>query len=146
MLFESYKSFQSRAERTRCVTNLRSLHIALAAYTQDQGHWPQCPFTIGDSGFDAWWMKEMSKYSLGRSNWECPTLLRLQAEGQADKDEKKKMIHYVATPFDDGPRTPFKWARQPWAVEIGDFHGDGNLILFFDGSVKGFNVFSAQAP
>jgi len=28
-------------------------------------------------------------------------------------------------------------------VEIGDFHGDGNLILFPDGSIKGFNQFSA---
>ena len=143
MLFESYQSFSARAERVRCSTNLRSLHIALAAYTQDQEHWPQCPYEIGNPEYDKWWMREMSRYNLGRPNWECPTFKRLQKEGVLDKEkDEQKMIHYVPTPFDDGPRTPYKWATQPWAVEVGDFHGDGALILFPDGSIKGFNQYT----
>jgi type II secretory pathway pseudopilin PulG len=142
MIFESYQSFVARAGRVQCASNLRSLHVALAAYTLDQNHWPQNPYEIGDPQFDTWWMREMSRYSLGRSNWECPTFKRMQQEGVAEKDkDDKKMIHYIPTPFDDGPRTPYKWSAQPWAVEVGDFHGDGNLILFPDGSIKGFNQY-----
>jgi len=145
LLIESFNGIRSRAERTRCVSNLKNLYIALDAATRDQGHWPQCPFEIGNPDYDGWWLKEMSRYNLSRASWECPTLLKLQAEGQAEKSEngQDKTIHYVPCQFDDQPRTPYKWATQPWAVEIGDFHGDGNLILFPDGSIKGFNQFSA---
>ncbi len=142
MIFESYQSFIARSGRVRCAANLRSLHVALAAYTLDQNHWPQNPYEIGDPGFDTWWMREMSRYQLGKSNWECPTFKRMQQEGVTEKEkDEKKMIHYIPTPFDDGPRTPYKWPGQPWAVEVGDFHGDGNLILSPDGSIKGFNQF-----
>ncbi len=142
LLVESYKTFAARAQRMQCSSNLRNLHVALDAYTRDQGHWPQCPFDLGHPQFDTWWLKEMSAYNLGRASWECPTYKLLKAKGEAEKTDEKS-IDYVPTPFDDGPRTPYKWAMQPWAVEVGDFHGDGNLILFPDGSIKGFNQFSA---
>jgi prepilin-type N-terminal cleavage/methylation domain-containing protein len=140
LLFESFKSLEARAARTRCAANLRNLYVALDAYTRDQNHWPQCPFEIGHPQFDIWWLKEMSRYNLSRVSWECPTYKKLQAGGEASKADEKS-IDYVPTPFDDGPRTPYKWPNQPWAVEVGDFHGDGNLILFPDGSIKGFNQF-----
>ena len=140
LLFESYKSFEARAQRTKCAVNLRNLYVALDADTRDQGHWPQCPYAIGEPEFDQWWLKELSHYNLSRASWECPTLQQLQEGGQAEKKDAKT-IDYVPTPFDDQPRTPYKWATQPWAVEVGDFHGDGNLILFPDGSIKGFNQF-----
>lgn len=140
LLFESFKSLEDRAARTRCVGNLRNLHIALDAYTRDQNHWPQCPFEIGHPQFDSWWLKEMSRYNLGLASWQCPTYQKLQQKGEASKNEEKT-IDYVPTSFDAEPRTPYKWASQPWAVETGDFHGDGNLILFPDGSIKGFNQF-----
>jgi prepilin-type N-terminal cleavage/methylation domain-containing protein len=142
LLMESYQSVRNRAERTRCVTNLKNLFVALDADTRDQGHWPQCPFEIGDPNFDSWWLKELSRYNLSRTSWECPTLRKLQKSGEAAKSEEKA-IDYIPCQFDAEPRTPYKWATQPWAVEIGDFHGDGNLILFPDGSIKGFNQFSA---
>ncbi|HEV7866278.1 MAG TPA: prepilin-type N-terminal cleavage/methylation domain-containing protein [Chthoniobacteraceae bacterium] len=147
LLIQNYKSLEARAARTRCASNLRNLHIALAAYTQDQNHWPQCPFELGDEGFDDWWIKEMSRYKLGRSNWECPTckqIMDAEAGKKEGKKEDKAMIHYVPTPFDDGARTPYKWRTQPWAVEIGDFHGDGNLIVFPDGTIRGFNQYAAE--
>ncbi len=142
LLIESFKSFESRGQRTRCVTNLRNLFVALDAVTRDQGHWPQCPYELGDPQFDTWWLRELSHYNLARASWECPTFQRLQERGEAEKRDEKS-IDYVPTKFDDGARTPYKWATQPWAVEVGDFHGDGNLILFPDGSIKGFNQFSA---
>ena len=44
-------------------------------------------------------------------------------------------IDYVPTPFDDKPTTPHEWPRQPWFIETGDVHGNGNLIIFTDGSI-----------
>jgi prepilin-type N-terminal cleavage/methylation domain-containing protein len=140
LLFESFKSFEARAERTKCSTNLRNLYVALDAYTRDQNHWPQCPFELGHPQFDTWWLKEMSGYNLTRVSWECPTFRKLQQKGEAEKSDEKS-IDYMPTPFDDGPRTPYQWPTQPWAVEVGDFHGDGNLMLFPDGSIKGFTQF-----
>ena len=142
LMFESFKNLEARAQRTSCTSNLRNLWIALDAYTRDQGHWPQCPFEIGHPQFDTWWIKEMSRYNLTRASWECPTYKRLQERGDAERNEGKT-IDYIPCPFDDSPRTPYKWPNQPWAAEVGDFHGDGNLILFPDGSIKGFNQFLA---
>ncbi len=31
--------------------------------------------------------------------------------------------------------TPHKWPRQPWFIETGDVHGNGNLIIYTDGSI-----------
>lgn len=144
LVIESFKSFEARAQRTQCAANLRNLYVALDAYTHDQEHWPQCPYELGTPGFDSWWMKEMSRYNLGLASWQCPTLERLKASGEAQKEKgDEKTIDYVPCQFDDQPRTPYKWPTQPWAVEVGDFHGDGNLILFPDGSIKGFNQFLA---
>jgi len=143
LIFESYQSLQARGERTKCAANLRNLFVALDAYTRDQGRWPQSPYEIGDDGFDGWWLKEMSRYNLGRASWECPTFRKLQKKGDAEQSSEKA-IDYVPTQFDEQPRTPYKWANQPWAVEVGDFHGDGNLVLFPDGSIKGFNQFLAS--
>jgi prepilin-type N-terminal cleavage/methylation domain-containing protein len=142
LIFESYRNVEAKAQRMRCTSNLKGLYGALDAYTHDQQHWPQNPFELGHPQFDVWWQKELSRYNLGRANWECPTYKRLKESGKAEKVDEKA-IDYVPTPFDDQPRTPYKWASQPWAVEVGDFHGDGNLILFPDGAVKGFNQFSA---
>jgi prepilin-type N-terminal cleavage/methylation domain-containing protein len=143
LLVQSFKSFEARAQRTQCAANLRNLYVALDADTRDQGHWPQCPYVIGDTEFDTWWIKELSHYNLSRASWECPTFQRMQEGGQAEK-KNNKTIDYVPTPFDAGARTPYKWPTMPWAVEVGDFHGDGNLILFPDGSIKGFNQFAAS--
>lgn len=38
-------------------------------------------------------------------------------------------------PFDDKPTTSHQWPRQPWFVENVDIHGNGNLIVFTDGSI-----------
>jgi hypothetical protein len=45
-------------------------------------------------------------------------------------------IDYMPMPFDDKPDTPHKWPRQPWFIETADVHGNGNLIIFTDGTVS----------
>jgi hypothetical protein len=37
--------------------------------------------------------------------------------------------------FDDKPTTPHQWPRQHWFLERANVHGNGNLIIFTDGSV-----------
>ncbi len=45
-------------------------------------------------------------------------------------------VDYIATPFDDKPVSPHQWPRQPWFAETADVHGNGNLIVFTDGSIS----------
>jgi len=49
---------------------------------------------------------------------------------------KNQRVDYNATPFDPEPQTPYKWTTQPWFVEVGNFHGEGPLIIFSSGQVK----------
>jgi hypothetical protein len=49
-------------------------------------------------------------------------------------------LDYVATTFDDKPTTPHQWPRQPWFAEVGNMHGNGNLIIFTDGSIGDLNT------
>ncbi len=67
--------------------------------------------------------------------WQCPTLKRLARENPKAAS-RQPHIHYVPTLFDDNATTPFRWQELPWAIEVGDMHGSGNLMLFQDGAVK----------
>jgi hypothetical protein len=33
-----------------------------------------------------------------------------------------------------------QWPRQPWFVETGDVHGNGNLVVFTDGSISDLTI------
>jgi hypothetical protein len=54
-------------------------------------------------------------------------------------------VDYVAMPFDDKPTTPHQWPRQPWFVETVDVHGNGNLIIFTDGSISDLKTLVGSA-
>jgi hypothetical protein len=45
----------------------------------------------------------------------------------------------MPTEFDDNAFTPYSWSTQPWLIEVGDFHGDGNYIMYPDGSITTLN-------
>ena len=140
----AYSKLKDRAARLNCTSNLKNLYAALAAHVNDHGQWPQCPYELGDEGYDEWWLKTMSAYTLGEKNWQCPSL-RDQEEREAEKKEDLKFrLHYVPTDFDDEPSTPYKWPGQPWLIEIADRHGSGNLMIFSNGSVQGFNDFIGE--
>ena len=49
--------------------------------------------------------------------------------------------HHNGFYFGDAGDDTFRVYRSSWTAR--DFHGDGNLILFPDGSIKGFNQFFA---
>jgi hypothetical protein len=46
--------------------------------------------------------------------------------------------------FDDKPASPHQWPRQPWFAEVGDVHGNGNLIVFTDGSISDLKTIAAS--
>ena len=48
-------------------------------------------------------------------------------------------------PFDDKPMTPYQWPRQPWFVESADVHGQGQLIIFTDGSISDMKTVLAES-
>jgi type II secretory pathway pseudopilin PulG len=125
-----------QAEAPRCMANMRSLQVSLAAYLQDKGHWPQEPVDqLGknEDAYEDWWIAELKPYGAEEATWMCPTIKRLVTN--KSKDGRPK-VHYTPTMFDKHPATPYRWSTQPWLIEIGNMHGQGALICYPDGSIK----------
>lgn len=140
LIFIGQLAWRTRAEAVRCGNNLRSLQVSFASYIQDKGHWPQEPpeiFAANDSDqYEDWWFKEMRPYNAPPEIWQCPTIMRKIVN---KRKERRPLLHYTPTMFDDKPFTPYKWSTQPWLIEIGNMHGAGALICFPDGSIKTMN-------
>ncbi len=143
-IFRATQNAAARADVVRCMGNLRNIHVALELDLQDTGHWPQCPFEMGEDGFDQWWVHELERYHIPLSAWTCPTIMREQH--LIDQKPEDIKIHYVPTPFDDSPFTPRRWATQPWLIEIADAHGEGNLMCFPDGAIMGLTRYLGSHP
>ena len=124
------------AERAKCMGNMRGLHLALSSYLNEKNHWPQPSSWAEAEG--TWWIQEMEPYGADAKMWHCPTITRMEQDLPAGQ---KSQIHYWPTLFDDKPMTARRWATMPWLTEIADAHGDGALIIFTDGSIKGSNAF-----
>jgi len=124
-----------RAEAPKCMANMHSLQVSLAAYVQDKGHWPQEPEELGNNedAYEDWWIAELKPYGADESTWMCPTIKRLVTN--KSKNGRPK-VHYTPTMFDKNPATPFRWSTQPWLIEIGNMHGKGAHICYPDGSIK----------
>jgi hypothetical protein len=126
-----------RTEGPRCTNNLRNLHVALNTYLIDNKSWPQLPEDIElDTDPESYfWIKSLEPYGMVEKNWKCPTILRFQ-RGQMNLPEIS-IIHYKPTIFDAHEFAPRQWDNMPWAIEVGDMHGRGNLILFGNGDIRG---------
>ena len=140
MLFPVLNSVQARAERSKCTANLHSLHVAASLYVQEHRMWPQIAVTesmppkdIADA-----WITTFQPYGLSQINWICPTIQHLLQSPDIGDPENKR-VDYAATAFDSNPQSPFQWAKQPWFIESGNVHGNGNLIIFPDGHVESLN-------
>jgi len=128
--------FPVRAETAKCMANMRSLQVSLAAYLQDKGQWPQEPVDqLGNNedAYEDWWIAELKPYGATEATWLCPTIKRL-VTNKSPKGRPK--VHYTPTMFDKNPATPYRWSTQPWLIEIGNMHGQGALICYPDGSIK----------
>ncbi len=146
MLLPVYGSLLNRFARVKCTGNLRGLHVAANLYLQDHHAWPQIQ-TAGvtrDVVANAW-ISHLQPYGLDQINWICPTIQQVLDSPDLSVPANAR-IDYTATPFDTNPLTPFKWAKQPWFVENGNMHGDGNLLVFPDGHVQALNEFIQGLP
>jgi hypothetical protein len=85
----------------------------------------------------------LEPFQVSRKTWICPTIQNLL--GNPDlTDTTKTRVDYIPVPFDDKPTSPHMWPRQPWFVENGDVHGNGNLVIFTDGSISDLGTIAAS--
>jgi hypothetical protein len=73
-------------------------------------------------------------FGAGRASWICPTTER-ELGGLDYTQLQNHRSDYVAMPFDIKRMTPFRWAAYPWFVEVGNPHGNGNLMVETNGAV-----------
>ena len=125
---------RGRADRAKCVQNLKSLYTATANYLQQQGSWPQIDPSDQTLSAKAW-VATLQPMGLAQINWICPTVQRVLNNPDFTKNENYR-IDYIANPFDDKPMTPYLWQHHPWFVERGSVHGSGgNLMIWSNGQI-----------
>jgi type II secretory pathway pseudopilin PulG len=125
------------AQRFQCTANLRSLYISADLFVQQNGSWPQIPRTTSTSSEDyaKAWIDALTPFGAPAKTWICPTMQGLLDQPDYWNPENVR-IDYIPMPFDDKPTSPHEWPRQPWFIETGDVHGNGNLIVYTDGSIS----------
>jgi len=147
LLIPVFSKMRARAQRVQCMANLRSLYVATESYIQQNGSWPQIPVSDSDSSEQDYanaWIAALTPFGPAQKNWICPTIQELLQDPDLSKPENVR-VDYVATPFDDKPPTPHQWPKQPWFAETGDVHGNGNLIIFTDGSISDLKTVAGHA-
>ena len=140
MLLPAVAGMASRMERAKCTMNLKAVYLGAEFYLQDRKQWPQIdPRLAGDHDSDEYarqWMDALVPYKVSKESWHCPTVQKLMVRGETGEKKPKERIDYFPTTFDNKEITPHRWAEQPWFIERGAMHGEGNLMIFPDGSVK----------
>ena len=147
LLLPVFSKMRARAQRVQCMANLRSLYVATESYVQQYGSWPQIPVSDSDSAEQDYanaWIAALAPFGPTQKTWICPTIQELLQNPDLSKSENVR-VDYIATPFDDKPPTPHQWAKQPWFAETGDVHGNGNLIIFTDGSISDLKTVAGRA-
>ena len=129
-----YDTMRPRVERVVCLNNLKNLRIAFADYAI--GGWPQIPegVELGSMEEQRWWL-EKTKRDLGLSerSWQCPTIRRMFAK---EPEIDRPLLHYLPTMFSAEPNKANQWPEMPWFIEIGNAHGDGNLLIRQNGKLE----------
>lgn len=135
----SYQAIMDRSEAVRCAVNMRSIHSSLANYLQDKSAiWPQEPENLGQRAHEEWWLQTLAPYGAPEEVWQCPAIKRKILNKKENKGNGPR-LSYSPTSFDAKPGTAYRWATQPWLIEIGNMHGAGALLCFPDGSTKTMN-------
>ncbi len=137
MLIPIYAGIRARAQRVQCVANLHNLYLAADVYLQRNGSWPQITHgtsETGDADFANAWIDALSPFGPTRQTWICPAVQEI-LQNPDYLQPRNARLDYFPMNFDDKPTTPHQWPRQPWFIETANVHGNGNLIIFTDGSV-----------
>jgi type II secretory pathway pseudopilin PulG len=134
---------RARAQRVQCTANLHSLYTATELFIQQNGSWPQINVARNKDKsreqLAALWIAALEPFGVACKNWICPTIQELMHNPDYSNSNEAR-VDYFATSFDDKPVTPHQWPRQPWFVESANVHGNGNLIIFTDGSISDLNT------
>ena len=136
----SYQTIKRRAEKARCIGNMKTIHTGFDAYLLDKNQWPQMPeeaLNWDESDYFGWWVTAIEPYGVGQESWLCPSDKVVKQEPEHVKEYASS---YAPTRFNPHRYTPYKW-NQPWLVERGDFHGKGGHVMMPDGSIT-----TTQAP
>jgi prepilin-type N-terminal cleavage/methylation domain-containing protein len=147
LLLPVFSMMRSRAQRVQCMANLKSLYVAAESYVQQYGSWPQIPVSDSDSAEQDYanaWIAALAPFGPTQKTWICPTIQEQLQNPDLSKPENVR-VDYLATPFDDKPITPHQWPKQPWFAETGDVHGNGNLMIFTDGSISDLKTVAGNA-
>jgi type II secretory pathway pseudopilin PulG len=148
LLIPVWSTMRARAQRVQCSANLHSLYVAANLFVQQNNSWPQIRLGSSDSAqidYANAWIGALEPFGVTRKLWICPTIQTLMENPDYTKPENAR-LDYMPMPFDDKPTTSHQWPRQPWFVETGDVHGNGNLIVFTDGSISDLKTIAGSAP
>lgn len=139
---------RDRVEKARCMGNLRNLYTAANIYVQENGHWPQIDthlLSTDKKSYAKAWISTLQPMGISPGSWICPTIQQHNNNPDYLRPELVR-IDYIPMPFDNKQITPFRWPTQPWFVENGSMHGNGNLIIFTDGSIRELNDVRTAPP
>jgi type II secretory pathway pseudopilin PulG len=135
LAFISYQPAMNAAQSMLCISRMRSLHTGLSANLADSGSWPQPPEALNEESLENWWINQLLPYGITPKTWLCPTAKKI-FDNDPNSSTKSS---YAVSRFDTSPRAPFKWALQPWMIEVVGVHSDGPHVCFPDGSIKNLN-------
>ena len=140
IVYAAFGQARAKAESVACISNMRSLHVAFEIYLHEHNRiWPQPPPADNLDVEAKWWMKTVEEYGPNQDTWRCRSRKRQDPVEPSPAGMLPKIIDYLPALFDELPGTPYKWSQQPWLMEVGDFHGGGNLILVSSGQVISAN-------
>src|SRR5881227_1453153 len=80
MLTGVFADIRGRADRAKCVQNLKNLYTSAANYVAQQGAWPQIDPTAGGTNrriYAKAWIAALEPLGLSSINWICPTVQRV---------------------------------------------------------------------
>ena len=119
VLAPSVSYLRTRSQKVQCISNLRSLHVATAAYVRENHAWPQIVLSQpGDPTYARAWIDALTPYGLTQINWICPAIQ--QALGAPDLgDFANARMDYYPTPFDTRETSPFQYTRACHALGLG---------------------------
>ena len=130
-------NIRQRADKAKCVSNLKNLYTGAHLYVQQFGSWPQIDYHLlaeHEEKYAQGWIDALKPCGLSYVNWVCPTIQRELGDPDLT-DSKNFRVDYIANPFDDRPIAPFEFPTQPWFAERGDPHGEGNLVILTNGQI-----------
>ena len=129
-----FETIRPRVERVVCMNNLKNLRVVFGDYAING--WPQLPegTALGSMEEQRWWLEKTKKeLGLSERSWQCPTIRRMFSN---EPERERPLIHYLPTPFSEEPNKANQWPKMPWFIEIGDAHGEGNLLIRQNGTLE----------